>query len=289
MILLKKFAKKIIKPNDKPNFFYRFVFFPTSHNLKRKMINKNVLTGDRVLDIGCRKLTYTHDLNCKELIGIDLLSKSDKALGWTSEFLNRFNKKNISLYVASAENLPFPSSSIDKVILIEVIEHIENDEKAISEVSRVLKNSGRLILTTPNGSYVPNTNPHHKKHYTKIELQKLLNQYFETVHIWARFPWISLHVRQIIKNRVLKIFFIMINKTFEFFIGRFIKNRGYTLFALCEGPFGNISDFDFHQQKKIPIICPVCSGYLKKYSKIIKCQTCNKSYYFYNNIPLLLK
>jgi SAM-dependent methyltransferase len=46
--------------------------------------------------------------------------------------------------------LPYPDESFDLVVLTEVIEHLENHRTALSEVARVLRPGGRLILTTPN-------------------------------------------------------------------------------------------------------------------------------------------
>ncbi len=48
------------------------------------------------------------------------------------------------------EGLPYPDSSVDVVVCIEVLEHLENHRRAISELSRVLKAGGILILSTPN-------------------------------------------------------------------------------------------------------------------------------------------
>jgi SAM-dependent methyltransferase len=46
--------------------------------------------------------------------------------------------------------LPYPDESFDLVVLTEVIEHLENHRAALSEVARVLRPNGHLILTTPN-------------------------------------------------------------------------------------------------------------------------------------------
>lgn len=52
--------------------------------------------------------------------------------------------------VGSADQLAFPDASFDKVILNELIEHIPDDEKVLSEISRVLRHGGLVYLTAPN-------------------------------------------------------------------------------------------------------------------------------------------
>ena len=45
--------------------------------------------------------------------------------------------------------IPFPDSSFDTVIHHNVLEHVPNDHKALTEIARVLKPGGRTILTVP--------------------------------------------------------------------------------------------------------------------------------------------
>ena len=52
--------------------------------------------------------------------------------------------------VCDGRDLPFKEGSFDRVICIEVIEHIPQAEKCVSEISRVLGDNGELVLTTPN-------------------------------------------------------------------------------------------------------------------------------------------
>lgn len=46
--------------------------------------------------------------------------------------------------------IPIPDASFDCVVSIEVLEHLENHSRFISELVRVTKPGGTLILTTPN-------------------------------------------------------------------------------------------------------------------------------------------
>lgn len=50
--------------------------------------------------------------------------------------------------VGDAERLPFGDDSYEIVICSEVLEHIRHPEKAISEMRRVLRPGGTLVLTT---------------------------------------------------------------------------------------------------------------------------------------------
>lgn len=48
------------------------------------------------------------------------------------------------------DRLPLEDNSFDLVTLLEVIEHIENKKHILSEIYRVMRENGHLILTTPD-------------------------------------------------------------------------------------------------------------------------------------------
>ncbi|MEP6485533.1 MAG: class I SAM-dependent methyltransferase [Rudaea sp.] len=50
---------------------------------------------------------------------------------------------------ADAEKLPIATSSVDTVVLFEVLEHVPDPAKVISEISRVLRFNGNLLLSVP--------------------------------------------------------------------------------------------------------------------------------------------
>lgn len=76
-----------------------------------------------------------------------------------------------------------PGGSFDYVVSVEVLEHVEEDDLFVREVARVLKPGGVFLMTTPNGDWVENKNPDHKRHYKKAELDALLGRYFDRVTI----------------------------------------------------------------------------------------------------------
>ena len=86
------------------------------------------------LDIGCREGILLRQLNCKAY-GVDI---SEEAISFVHNGI-----------VADAEALPFPDESFNTVGAIHVIEHIPDMEKAISEIHRVLKKDGHVLVEIP--------------------------------------------------------------------------------------------------------------------------------------------
>ena len=74
-------------------------------------------------------------------------------------------------------------NSIDYVVTFQVIEHINNDELFVSEIYRVLKPGGKLILTTPNKLMSLTRNPWHYREYTPIEMLEILQTSFKHIDI----------------------------------------------------------------------------------------------------------
>src|SRR5208337_3145540 len=97
----------------------------------------------------------------------------------------------IPLVNASAIALPFKDGSFDCVISSDVIEHVAHDESTFSEMCRVLRTNGTLILGTHDHATVgartmesirgfvrpaENIDPPHT-HYTLEQLREILARY----------------------------------------------------------------------------------------------------------------
>ena len=63
-------------------------------------------------------------------------------------------------YTSDAANIPVPDSSFDAVLCTEVLEHHEEPARLVSELARILKPGGRLLLSAPLGSGI-HQEPHH--------------------------------------------------------------------------------------------------------------------------------
>jgi len=71
--------------------------------------------------------------------------------------LQSAKERGLDNLYASVLELPIKDSQIDVVLCLDLIEHVEEDDVLMKEISRVLKKDGKVILTTPmhNGVSFP--------------------------------------------------------------------------------------------------------------------------------------
>ena len=72
-----------------------------------------------------------------------------------------------------------PDSCIDVLIMLNVLEHIEDHEKALSQARRILKPNGLLILEVPAGPHLYDVYDkflHHFRRYTQTNLTSLVHK-----------------------------------------------------------------------------------------------------------------
>jgi ubiquinone/menaquinone biosynthesis C-methylase UbiE len=115
----------------------------------------DVRPGMRVLDIGCGRgelLIWLHRQGV-EAWGIDYayaaLNLAKKTLG----IGDALSLHDYRLAVANARRLPFSSQLFDRVLMLDIVEHLHPWELAVvcGEVARVLKPDGKFIIhTAPN-------------------------------------------------------------------------------------------------------------------------------------------
>ena len=73
--------------------------------------------------------------------------------------------------------------SYDFVTMIDVIEHIDQDRKALQNCKKLLKDSGLFILSTPNRLSRYRKAETHVREYSHAELKTLLKRVFVSVDI----------------------------------------------------------------------------------------------------------
>jgi 2-polyprenyl-3-methyl-5-hydroxy-6-metoxy-1,4-benzoquinol methylase len=176
------FSQKLKKRDLKPNYEHRI-----------QLIMDELRPSYTVLDVGCightadsvKNPNWLHGLlygKVKHVIGIDILESEVKKL----------LTLGYNVIVCNAEDLRL-EEKVDVIIAGELIEHLSNPGKFLENVKTVLKEGGKLIITTPNAysilniisaitrGYVP-VHKEHKCFYDKVTLIQLLNNHgFEII------------------------------------------------------------------------------------------------------------
>ena len=102
------------------------------------------VTGNDILDAGCgegitlEKLTRLFPE--RRVLGIDT----------EAENLEICRRHRLPVQEGSLYALPFADASFDTVLFSEVIEHLDSPGKALSEIYRVMRPGGRVIIIFPN-------------------------------------------------------------------------------------------------------------------------------------------
>lgn len=78
---------------------------------------------------------------------------------------------------ALPDAIPFPPGSLDGVLLLDVLEHIDDDREALGAIRRLLRPGGLLLCTVP--AFQALWSPHdvvlgHRRRYTAAALRRLL-------------------------------------------------------------------------------------------------------------------
>lgn len=113
--------------------------------MKRKKVYdmvKKALPYKAVLDAGC------NDYN--QLRNYLAFSKGAFGVGVDVKSIDDTVQSNIDGIVADVRKLPIRNNSFDLIVSTEVIEHLYRGEEFLEEGHRVLKEGGRLVVSTPN-------------------------------------------------------------------------------------------------------------------------------------------
>lgn len=181
----------------------------------------------QILDVGCGTgivIQFLQKFGSPE--GIDI---SEDAVRFCQK--RRTNKVG----VGNALSLPYRDKSFNLVVAADLLEHIEDDVKAIQQMRRVLKKGGFLIVTVPAHKFLWSEHDEalgHRRRYTRNELlTKLKTVGFEIKRInysvFFAFPIIFIY-------RTLQVFFVRSGfpKTSYVILPKFINRFLIKLLAL---------------------------------------------------------
>jgi O-antigen biosynthesis protein len=156
-------------------------------HMHRYLWAAEVVAGRRVLDLGSGEGFGASILSSEatEVVGVDIDQQTVEhaRLNWSGP--------RTSFNLGSALDLSeFEDGSFGAVVAFEIIEHVEDQERVLVEVARVLADDGVLVISTPDrrlySDATGQVNPFHQHELTHEEFSTLLEKSFEHVAMWGQ-------------------------------------------------------------------------------------------------------
>lgn len=116
-----------------------------------------------MLDFGCGAKPYRPLFKCSEYIGVDFEGQG-----------HSHDKEEIDVFY-DGKTLPFDDCVFDSVFSSEVFEHVFNLPEILSEIRRVLKPGGKLLISCPF-AICEHEQPNDFARYTSFAIRHLLTQ-----------------------------------------------------------------------------------------------------------------
>lgn len=179
--------------------------FHTANPIARRMIGGffdrlrstiEPMQASSVLDAGCGEgetVARLRDALPKRIVAIDV---DPTAVEFTAR---RFPKLEVSR--ASVYELPFDDDAFDLVLCLEVLEHLDEPDRALAELVRV--SSRHLVVSVPDepwfrlgslarGKHVRRlgNHPEHVNHWSPRTFRPFLEAELRLVRVERAFPWL---------------------------------------------------------------------------------------------------
>jgi ubiquinone/menaquinone biosynthesis C-methylase UbiE len=147
-------------------------------------------------EFACR---YCHDkvvldVGCGEAYGSEMLRTEGQARLVVALDINLdpgLAKKypRLMLFQGDALNFPFKDESFDIVTAFEVIEHLNDPQKALGEIRRILKRGGIALISKPRRDlwHRTPTNPYHKFEFSFTEFKTCITSYFSVFRLFGQY------------------------------------------------------------------------------------------------------
>ena len=175
-----------------PRHYYR-------ETLVMKMI-KSVLPAGKILDVGCGtgSLMLQLSLSGYTVSGTDL---SEECIRQTKDRMKTLapGVKPV-IKRCNAEAIDFPDGHFDGLIAAEILEHVDDDRKAVKEFHRLLKPGGLCLITVPANQKLWDISDEmagHKRRYSRDDLMRLFNEQSFSIEkvVFLGFPIMRLYNR----------------------------------------------------------------------------------------------
>lgn len=174
------------------NFLVRFIEEKRVNNVLKFSEIKN---EDRVIEIGCEAgYLLKRLLIAREIVGLDIARNA------LLDAHKNVNADKVKFVCADASHVPFENNYFDKVICSQTLEHLNNPKEVISEMYRIVKQQGVVVISVPNEKILsilkkffikiglfnlffrgiePTSSSWHIQSFSKKDIYELLGKYFK--------------------------------------------------------------------------------------------------------------
>ncbi len=162
--------------------------------------NAPKLSG-KLLDFGCGSKPYRNLFDVQEYVGLDI-----------QESGHNIKSENVNVFY-NGEEIPFENDHFDSIFSSEVFEHVFNIDTVLSEINRVCKMEGKLLITVPF-VWDEHEIPYDYARYTSFGIKHLLERHgFEvlnatksTNYVATLFQMWNAYVHQhILRHKVIQV------------------------------------------------------------------------------------
>jgi len=172
------------KPNRFQSFFEENAYilakrYIYNYHIRCKAVSRYIGNNQRqmVLEMGCGVAPVVP--NSSGVVYTDL--------SFTAVHNLKAEQGPACFVVADGTNLPFKPNIFSHTVTSEVLEHIEDDDAALKELSRVMCRKGQLIITVPHKKFYFAFDDRYVAHFRRYEIEelktKLLKYGLKTVEI----------------------------------------------------------------------------------------------------------
>lgn len=178
-------------------------YYVIRRGLYRAIRDHAALARGRILDFGAGSSPYRQLFHCDEYVPVDLESSGHPA-----------DRKKATVYY-DGRTLPFQDERFDFILCSEVLEHVFNLDEILSELNRVLRHGGTLLITVPF-AWEEHEQPYDFARYTSFGLRHVLeNHGFEVESIGKTTGYLEtvfqlfvsyLTGRRVFRIKILKLF-----------------------------------------------------------------------------------
>lgn len=152
--------------------------------------------GKIVVDVGCGPVGVISVVEAQKKVGVDPL---------IDEFRRIFKdlEPDVEYINAKAEDLPLPDDYVDVVFCVNTLNHVQDPERALRQIARILKPEGPFYFDVHDNP----RSPEHPHVFTRDSLFYMLKKHFHVLKMseWPRIPSISYDVYCAWCSRKLKL------------------------------------------------------------------------------------